>query len=208
MKYKKYFRKTSLKQKGIGDAFLLDIQKSNPKFFFEIGIFHGVTARNVCDLMYKNHKDDFKYIGIDLFDDSSIFKNEIPPSFKFNNPLKNIYFKYIKRMNPYSVESVNDLLKKYKNNIEIIQGNTNEKLRNLNIKDVDYIFIDGGHEYHTVKNDLANCKNFIRKGGTILCDDYDLSQAPGVKKAIDEFVKENNCEFSILEKRFGKIIIN
>ena len=111
-------------------------------------------------------------------------------------------------MNPYSIKSVNDLLKKYKNNIEIIQGNTNEKLRNLNIKDVDYIFIDGGHDYHTVKNDLANCKNFIRKGGTILCDDYDLSQAPGVKKAIDEFVIENNCEFSILEKRFGKIIIN
>ena len=27
-------------------------------------------------------------------------------------------------------------------------------------------------------------------GGVILCDDYDLSYAPGVKKAIDEFLRD------------------
>ncbi len=144
MKYRKFYRKTSLKQKGIGEVFLSDIQKTNPKSFFEIGVFHGVTARNVCDLMYKNHKSDFKYIGIDLFD-QNVREDEIAPNFKFNNPLKNFYFKYIKRQNPYSALAVQDLLKKYEQNVEIITGNTNEELKNLNLKNIEYIFIDGGH---------------------------------------------------------------
>ena len=204
MKYRKFFRKTSLKQRGIGEIFLNEVQKVNPKSFFEIGIFHGVTARNVCDLMYKNHNFEFKYIGIDLFDEN-VNKEEVAPSFRFNNVLKTIYFKFIKRQNPYSVLAVEDLLKKYKQNIEIITGNTNEKLKDLSLNNIDFIFVDGGHNYEAVKNDLYYSKKFIRKGGTILCDDYDLTQAPGVKKAIDEFVSNNKCKFSVIANRFAKI---
>tara|TARA_B100000965_G_C19369488_1_gene659656 strand:+ start:191 stop:811 length:621 start_codon:yes stop_codon:yes gene_type:complete len=204
MKYRKFFRKTSLKQRGIGEIFLNEVQKVNPKSFFEIGIFHGVTARNVCDLMYKNHNFEFKYIGIDLFDEN-VNKEEVAPSFRFNNVLKTIYFKFIKRQNPYSVLAVEDLLKKYKQNIEIITGNTNEKLKDLSLNNIDFIFVDGGHNYEAVKNDLYYSKKFIRVGGTILCDDYDLTYAPGVKKAIDEFVLNNECKFSIIENRFAKI---
>ena len=48
------------------------------------------------------------------------------------------------------------------------------------------------NDYLTVKNDLNCCKEVIDNGGTVLCDDYDLSYAPGVKKAIDEFSFINN----------------
>ena len=68
MKYKKYFRKTSLKQKGHGDFFLQEVFNKKPKFFLEIGVFHGVTARNVCELLYQIHGDNFKYVGLDLFE--------------------------------------------------------------------------------------------------------------------------------------------
>jgi len=64
LRYKKYFRKSSLKQKGIGKSFLNEIEKKKPKTFLEVGVFHGVTARNVCELLYKIHKNDFKYIGL------------------------------------------------------------------------------------------------------------------------------------------------
>ena len=96
MKYKKYFRKTSLKQKNIGDLFLEEVQKYNPKTFLEIGIFHGVTARNVCELMYKNHGESFSYIGIDIFDEGDQYKNEVTPEKTFNNPLKKFFFKFRK----------------------------------------------------------------------------------------------------------------
>ena len=206
MKYKKYFRKTSLKQKGDGDFFLNEISKKKPKFFLEVGVFHGVTARNICELLYQIHKNDFKYIGLDLFEKNDETKAEIIPNTNFSNPLKNIYFKYIKKIDPYTIEAVEDLLKKFKSNVHLIKGNSNIVLKKIDMSKIDYVFLDGGHEYNTVKNDLKNCVDVLKNDGTILCDDYNLSYAPGVKKAIDEFVKENNYECEILlNSRFAKI---
>tara|TARA_B110001450_G_C17649766_1_gene492764 strand:+ start:477 stop:1103 length:627 start_codon:yes stop_codon:yes gene_type:complete len=206
MKYKKYFRKTSLKQKGIGEKFLNEIALKKPKNFLEIGVFHGVTARNVCELLYSIHKFDFKYIGLDLFGESFENENEIIPNTKFNNPLKKIYFKYILRKDPYSVKAVQDLLKKFKQNVHLIKGNSNKILKNIDMSKIDYVFLDGGHAYNTVKNDLYYSKAALDNNGTILCDDYNLSQAPGVKKAIDEFTSHNKYKCSIIcNGRFAKI---
>ena len=207
MKYKKYFRKTSLKQKNIGDLFLEEIQKSNPKSFLEIGIFHGVTARNVCELMKINHGPDFSYIGIDIFDEGDEYKDEVAPVKTFNNPLKNFYFKYIRKQNPYSIEAVQDLLKKFEKNIHLIKGNSNDILKNIDMNKIDYIFLDGGHTYQTVMNDLEACTDALNNGATILCDDYNLGHAPGVKKSIDDFVTKYKLSCNIIgeDSRFAKI---
>ena len=206
MKYKKYFRKTSLKQKGHGDFFLNEVYKTKPKIFLEIGVFHGVTARNVCELLYNIHKEDFKYIGLDLFEKSKENDSEIIPNTKFNNPFKKIYFKYLKKQDPYSLDAVNDLLKKFKDNIHLIKGNSNKILKQLDMAKVNFVFLDGGHHYDTVKNDLENCTEVIKNNGVVLCDDYNLGSALGVKKAIDEYVLSNkyNCEI-ICEGRFARI---
>ena len=206
MLYKKYFRKTSLKQNSDGKFFLEEIKKKRPKYFLEIGVFHGVTARNVCELLSTIHNDDFKYIGLDLFEKNRENKSEIIPNTNFSNPLKQIYFKYIKRQDPYTLEAVEDLLKKFENNVHLIKGNSNTILKKIDMSKIDYVFLDGGHEYETVKNDLNSCSEVIDNNGTILCDDYNLSYAPGVKKAIDEYVKTRNYKCEILHNsRFAKI---
>ena len=206
MKYKKYFRKTSLKQKGVGELFLNEIAKKKPKTFLEVGVFHGVTARNICELLHNIHGKEFKYIGLDLFDENDENKDEIIPNTKFSNPLKTFFFKYIKKQNPYSLEAVKDLLNKFKDNIHLIKGNSNKILSKIEMKKIDYVFLDGGHEYNTVKNDLECCKEVVLNNGVVLCDDYDLSYAPGVKKAIDEFIENNHFKSSILSNgRFAKI---
>ena len=206
MKYKKYFRKTSLKQKGIGDLFLKEIFIKKPKVFLEVGVFHGVTARNVCELLYKLHGNQFKYIGLDLFEETFENKDEIIPNTKFLNPLKTIYFKYIKRQDPYSKDAVEDLLNKFKDNVSLIKGNSNSVLKKIDMTKIDYVFLDGGHDYSTVMNDLNCCIEVMNQNGTILCDDYDLSYAPGVKKAIDEFTSINNFNSRIIcNERFAVI---
>ena len=206
MRYKKYFRKTSLKQQGHGDFFLSLIKQKKPKTFLEIGVFHGVTARNVCELLYSIHGNNFNYIGLDLFEESSESLNEIIPNTNFSNPLKQIYFKFFRRENPYSKSAVLNLLKKFEKNIHLIQGNSNKILKKIDMLKVDYVFLDGGHDYETVKNDLNCCRDVVIRKGTILCDDYDLTYAPGVKKAIDEFVRKNNFNCKILlEGRFAII---
>ena len=172
----------------------------------EIGVFHGVTARNVCELLHKIHGSNFNYIGLDLFEESDENKEEVIPNTTFSsNPIKQFYYKHIKRQNPYSLEAVVDLLGKFKNNVNLIQGNSNKLLKKIDMSKIDYIFLDGGHAYETVKIDLQYSKPVLENNGTILCDDYDLSYAPGVKQAIDEFIKDNNYKSDIIFERFAKI---
>ena len=124
IKYRQYWRKSSLKQKGVGNFFLNEISVSSPKKFLEIGIFQGVTARNVCELLYKIHKENFKYVGIDIFEGDEKSKEEFVPNVNFNNIFKQFYHQYIKRENPYSLTSVKKFLKKFEKNVEIIKGNS------------------------------------------------------------------------------------
>ena len=205
MKYKKYFRKTSLKQDNIGEHFLNEIASKKPKNFLEIGVFHGVTARNVCELLHTIHGDEFKYVGLDLFGENDENNKEVIPNTKFNNPFKKIYFRYILKQDPYSIEAVTYLLKKFKHNTHLIKGNSNQLLKKIDMSKIDYIFLDGGHAYETVKNDLRYSIPVLQNNGTILCDDYNLSYAPGVKKAIDEFITDNNFKLEIIFERFAKI---
>ena len=61
-------------------------------------------------------------------------------------------------------------------------------------------------DYNTVVNDLSSCIEVINFNGTVICDDYNLGSAQGVKKAIDEFVEKNKfkCEI-ICDGRFARI---
>ena len=206
IKFKKYWRKTSLKNKKDGNFLLRHIEKIKPRNFLEVGVFHGVTSRNVCEILYSLHGSNFKFTGIDLFlNDNEVLKDEYAPKTTFSNPLKTIYYNFIIRLDPYNIKSVNKLLRKFEKNINIIKGNSNDVLKEINLDGIDYVFLDGGHKYETVKNDLENLTQIVNNKGTILCDDYDLSYAPGVKKAIDKYVLDKNYNLKILNSRFAEI---
>ena len=210
IKYLKYWRKSSLKQKGAGDFLLHHIYQKKPKNFLEIGVFHGVTSRNVCELLYTIHGNNFKFTGIDVFTkDTEILKDEYIPNTKFSNLLKTIYYNYIVRIDPYSIQSVLKLLRKFQKNVNIIKGDSREVLKEISLDKFDYVFLDGGHKYETVKNDLENLTQIINNKGTIFCDDYDLTYASGVKDAIDKYVLEKNFNLKILYSgRFAEITIH
>ena len=212
LKYKGYWRKSGLKGKW-GNIYLSILNKYKPKNFLEIGVFCGVTARNTCDFLNKINDDDFNYIGIDLFGgNKNVSTDEIEPKFllnqKFSNPLKNIYYNYILKENLNSSESVETLLKKYKKNIKLIAGDTNRVLNKINLENIDFVFLDGGHSYNTVINDLTCLyKNLKGKNKIILCDDYgDESFIKEVKNAIDDFIKSNNIKLNVISNRFAEII--
>ena len=212
LNYKSYWRKTGLKGKW-GNIFLQRLSTYNPKNVLEIGVFCGVTARNTCDLLSKINGNNFNYIGVDLFgEDQNEYKDEIEPTFlkdqKFSNPLKNIYYNYILKENLNSIKSVSKLLKKYTNNIKLIAGDTNKVLKELDLQNIDFVFLDGGHSYQTVINDLTTLYGSMKdKKKVILCDDYGKeSYIPEVEKAINDFTKQNNLELNIIENRFAEII--
>ena len=127
-KYKDYWRKTGLK-KPYGDFVLGHINQHKVRNFLEIGVFCGVTARNVCELLNQSTSGHFKYYGIDLFgSEKKGDQDEIEPSFlqhqTFSNPLKNIYYNILKRENLNSQTSVANFLKKFKQQVTLFKGDS------------------------------------------------------------------------------------
>ena len=194
IRYKFYFRKSSFK-KDIenGDLLLNLIKEHKPLHFLEIGVLEGATSRNVCELMYSINKDNFKFSGIDLFGENIDINNSkefTPISNKISNPFKWLYFKIILRMNPNSEESVMFLLNKFRKSINLYKGYSGDILNKINLSDVDFVFLDGGHSYETVKKDLKILKTKLNDKSIIVCDDYNISQY-GVKKAVDEIKNDH-----------------
>ena len=189
MNYKIYFRKSSFKKDTENAKILVDlITKYKPKNFLEVGVLEGVTARNVCELLYGFYQFNFKYIGIDLFGldkKENNLREFTPISNKYSNPLKYIYFNMILKNSPNDIEGVLFLLKKFKNSIKLHKGYSKNILNELDLSDIDFCFLDGGHAYDTVKNDLSILFSKLKKGSIILVDDYNQINY-GVKKAVDE----------------------
>ena len=211
-KFKKYWRKTGLSPKW-GNKLLNIVKEKNPKHFLEIGVFCGVTSRNICEFLNLAQQGNFTYTGVDIFSDDNSDHDEIKPKYisnqKFSNPFKHIYYNLYLKENLNSLESVKRFLKKFENKISLHKGDSNKVLKNLDLKKIDFAFIDGGHSYQTTLNDLkyiyANMKG---KKGTIVCDDYqDASYITEVKKAIDDYVKKENLSLRTIEGKFAIIDI-
>ena len=210
-KFKKYFRKTGL-NKEWGSLLLSLIIDKKPKHFLEIGVFCGVTSRNVCELLNTIHNGNFLYTGFDLFGEKlNQERNEIVPEYiknqKFSNLLKHFYYNIILKENLNSVESVKKFLNKFKNNINLVKGDTNKTLSQHDLSDIDFAFIDGGHSYKTTYSDLSVLYSSMKnKRKTIVCDDYmDVSYITEVKSAVDDFVKDNKLEMKVIKNKFALI---
>jgi hypothetical protein len=93
-KFKKYWRKTGLNEEW-GNVLLKLILEKKPKHLLEIGVFCGVTARNICEILNNIHHGNFSYLGFDLFGEKLNQEfNEVEPEYiksqKFSNPLKQL----------------------------------------------------------------------------------------------------------------------
>ena len=206
-KFKLYFRKTSFKKDLESANLLLDqIYKNKPKNFLEVGVFQGVTARNVCEVLKEIYQNEFKYIGIDLFSSSNLLfdkKEKTLKQSKISNPFKNFYFNFLRKENLNSKKAVSRLLKKFNNNISLYEGYSDKILNSIDISYIDMVFLDGGHSYETVKKDLKILITKLKKNKIIICDDYDQKKF-GVKRAVDEFRLEYKIE--MVNERIVKIL--
>ena len=199
-------------KKEWGNLLLSIIAEKKPKHFLEIGVFCGVTSRNVCEFLNTIHNGNFSYTGFDLFGEKTDEAlNEIEPEYiknqKFSNPLKHFYYNIVFKENLNSIESIKKFLNKFKKKINLVKGDTNKTLLKHDLSEIDFAFIDGGHSYETTYNDLSVLFSFMKnKRKTILCDDYmDASYITEVKKAVDEFVKKNNLKLEVIKDKFALI---
>ena len=94
------------------------------------------------------------------------------------------------------------------NNVKLIAGDTNKVLKEINLQNIDFTFLDGGHSYQTVINDLTVLYESLKgKNKVVLCDDYgEASFIKEVKNAIDDFSNKNNVKINLIENRFAELI--
>ena len=207
-KYKEYWRKAGLK-KYFGQIFIDLVKERKPQNFLEIGVFTGVTARNICELLSLINNGKFYYLGIDLFEDfEDAISTEVVPEFlikkqNFSNPLKSLVYNFLLREKLNSLESVSKFLKKFGKNIELKKGNSLDILKKIDLKIFDMIFVDGGHSYETVKFELNIILKNVNDNCLVICDDYIHAEAIGVKKAVDESVREELYNFKVVANRFA-----
>lgn len=57
---------------------------------------------------------------------------------------------------------------------------------------LDLVFIDGNHDYESVKEDIQLQIPKLKSGGLLAGHDYHLEEdcSPGVKRAVDELLKD------------------
>jgi len=209
MSFKYYFRKSSFKKDIVSANILLrEIEIYKPKNFLEVGVFQGVTSRNVCEKLYEIHKENFLFHGIDVFEyvDANFDSHEMTTKHnRLSNPFKHLIFNIILKKNLFSIESIYNFLKKFKSNVLLYKGFSDTELLKIDLSKIDMIFLDGGHSYETVKNDLSLILKGIKKNKIIICDDYDQINY-GVKKAVDELLNHVS-EIKKLNHRLVKITV-
>lgn len=64
---------------------------------------------------------------------------------------------------------------------------------------LDWVYIDGDHEYEAVRSDIAGYQRKIRPGGLLAGDDYRVrgKYHSGVKRAVDEVVAAGTLELVV-----------
>ena len=151
--------------------------------FVEIGVFGGSTLLDIYDTCQTNNNLIY---GIDPYEKIKIFNG-----IDYDNTNDLVKTQEINRYRNIRI-NLNNIIKN--NNLSLINVLHDESwsvYNNFGDNSIDCIHIDGDHSYNGVNQDLTLYWNKIKSGGIIINDDYHWN---GVKKAIDEFVLNNNSD--------------
>ena len=144
--------------------------------FVEVGAFHGRSALCMVDAIIRHNKK-INFFNVDHFKGSTDLESE--PSVINETMLE----EYLKNINPW------------KDYIQTIHLSSEEASKLFYDNELDFIFIDGSHEYEDVKNDLACWHNKIKDEGIISGHDWNFTE--GVKPAVEEFAHEHKYTINL-----------
>jgi predicted O-methyltransferase YrrM len=141
--------------------------------FVEVGVWKGMSA---CFMAVEiiNSGKKIKFDCVDTWEpfdwDTGISKSEY-------TDLYNIFLE--------NIEPV-------KNNINIIKSLSWEASSNYEDESLDFVFIDAGHDYESIKKDLISWLPKVKKGGVIAGHDYYYKP---IFDTVDEIIGEQNVRY-------------
>lgn len=156
--------------------FMKRIYKKKDLLIVEIGTWKGSNAMGMLDILpiKKIYLVD-PYIHYDNYNDYT------------ENDMEDTYNKVVEKFKTFG-DKVEIIRKTSKDAISLIPDN------------LDFVYIDGNHDYEYIKEDIHMYYPKLKKGGILGGHDYDYIKWPGVTKAVNEFVEKNNLKLMIYEE--------
>jgi hypothetical protein len=136
----------------------------------EIGVWKGVHAK-----ILQNQLDIEKVYLIDPYDAYEDYEESKSEIEKMRDAKKTAY----NRLEPYD-------------NIEWVESYSHQAAQQID-EQLDYVYIDGNHEYDYVKRDIELFYELVKPDGIVAGHDFSTSW-PGVIRAVMEFSDEEGVE--------------
>lgn len=170
----------------------------------EIGVFDGAHAKQMIEIAKMSYSaSEVEYIGFDLF--------ELLSSRKLEE-------EFSKR--PPSCQEVQDFLDKTGARILLYMGDTKQTISEYKdkLKNIDFIFIDGGHSIETITSDWNHVEDLMSEKTIVVFDDYYMNEEPAIQglgcKIIIDYLDPEIYEVEILKpmdrfkKEWGVLNVN
>ena len=156
---------------------IAEVENRKPKTILEVGTHRGNSAITMVNKA-KEYNDDVFYYGFDIFD----WGNEEFMDREFNGKSHANIGKAKRRLRREGVEH------------KLFAGNTVRTLAKFSPeRQIDFVFIDGGHSIETVESDWKNVEKFMDDETVVIFDDYYENRDDyGCKTLIDELDKDPN----------------
>lgn len=160
------------------DLYRAAVERVSSGTFVEIGAWFGLSTSTMAKFIRDSGKP-IKFYAVDIFKGT-----------EGNGYLQGL-------MGVWTSEQQRQKYDKYthdqgvQNYIETLSMTSVEASKLFEDQSVDFIFIDGSHEYQDVKNDIEAWFPKIKIGGIMAGHDYNAWE---VQKAVNEFFSESKIE--------------
>lgn len=146
--------------------------------FVEIGSFFGRSSIYMAVEIIRSKKN-IKLDNVDKWDFG----------WNLNGEKVDVETEYLKNIEPY------------RHIINPVKGDSSKIASEYEDESLDFVFIDGDHNYDGCKKDIVNWYPKVKKGGIIAGHDY-VPDFQGVVDAVDEFfgkdsIEQRNCSWVV-----------
>lgn len=152
----------------------------SPKIIVEVGTWMGGSARCMASVLL-DYCNDFEIVCVDTFlgSEEHWAGDQYYPGNRLQlvNGRPTLYQQFMSN-------SVHKGLDPYITPFPCDSQNAFIALKKLGVRP-DHVYIDAGHDYHSVRNDLINWGSLLKPGGVIIGDDW---HHPPIKQAVAEIL--------------------
>ncbi len=175
--------------------------------------FEGTRHKAILDRLPNIHQN-YKYVEVGVYEGATstiIGQQRNYAEVHCVDPWANVSSQEYKNTNDYLAHSSNEQHESHyqtfmarswfltsQKRLHVHRMKSEEACTNFENESVDLVYLDGDHSYEGVMKDIQCWWTKVTKGGYLGGHDYDYPSLPfGVKRAVDEFVKEKNLKLEL-----------